>query len=220
MESPPLGVPLEFRALVPSGAVAVASPLLVYNTVAVLIELPAAARRAATVSESLQVALDAGKTWAPSVVAAEEALLQLAARGFVVQAEGGVRRIPGLRDRGRTVLMENWLAPIRAWYNDTRAVPCRDAAAAAAVSYGLEVGILSYEIVGGRLLLQVVMKLTNCSSGTVIGRSRAAMEAESMPHTGPLVEAFAGDAAPFKLIVAAHCRPLVRTCLDRLGLPR
>jgi hypothetical protein len=218
MESPPLGVPLEFRSLVPGGAAAVASPLLVYNTVAVLIELPAAARRAAGVSESLQTALDAGETWAPSVVAAEEARAQLAANGFEVRAEAGLRPIPGLRDRGRTVLMENWLAPIRAWYNDTTPAPCRDAAPSGGASYRLEVGIVNYEITGDRLLLQVMMKVIDCPGGAVIGRSRAAVEPESMPRVGPFAETFAGDATAFKQIVAASCRPLVSTCLARLGL--
>jgi hypothetical protein len=220
MESPPLGVPLEFRALVPGGAAAVASPLLVYNSIAVLIELPAAARRAAEDSKSLQTTLDGGASWAPSAVAAQEAGAQLAASGFAVRADADVRPVPGLRDRGRTVLMENWLAPIRAWYNDTTPAPCRDAVPTVGASYRLEVGILNYEIIGDRLLLQVMMKVVDCSSGAVVGRSRAAVEPGSMPRVAPFAETFAGDAAPFKEIVSAQCRPLVRTCLARLGLAR
>ena len=207
MESPPLGVPLEFRGLVPGGAATVASPLLVYNSIAVLIELPAAARRAAEDSKSLQTTLDAGATWAPSAVAAQEAGAQLAASGFAVRADADVWPVPGLRDRGRTVLMENWLAPIRAWY-DTTPTACRDAVPTVGASFRLEVGILNYEIVGDRLLLQVMMRVVDCSSGAVVGRSRAAVEPGSMPRVAPIAESFAGDAAAFKEIVSAQCRPL------------
>jgi hypothetical protein len=218
MEAPPLKVPLEFRATVSGSVAGLASPLLVYNTIAVLIEAPAASRRAAEASASLQAALDAGRAWVPTFVAAGQASAQLAARGLEVTVDPGVRPVPGVARRGGTLSMENWLAPIRAWYNDTRPVPRPEAATPGRRTLVLEVGILNYEIMGDDLLLQVMVKLIDPASGAVIGRARAAVAPKAMPHVGPLDAAFAGSADVFKRIVVTQSRMLVHACLVQLGL--
>ncbi len=203
---------------VPLGLAAVASPLLVYNTIAILVETPSAARRAAAASESLQATLNGGGAWLPTVVVAGQAREQLAARKLAVTVEPGVRPVPGVRDRGRTLLMENWLAPIRAWYNDTTPLPRPAAAAPGSGTLVLEVGVLNYEIANEALLLQVMVKLIDPVTGAVLGRARAASDPRRPPRVGPLPTAFAGDAGAFKRIVTDEGRVLVHACLQDLGL--
>lgn len=216
MEAPPLGVPPEFRYTVPSELMYLSSPFLIYNTIAVLIETPAAQRRRSEVSRSLQAAMESEEVWVPTLALAQEAQAQLDDRGIAATAAPGVRPIPGVRDRSHTLLMENWLAPIRAWYKDERPVAGYTDLSSDQPPYIIEIGVASYEIVEDKLLLSVMMKMIDPADGRVMGRAFARVDPAGMPRVGPLDQAFAGDAKPFKETVTAEGRILVKECLTQL----
>jgi hypothetical protein len=214
MEAPPLGVPLEFRNLLPN----IASPVLVYNTIAVLVETPAAQGRSAEFSSSFQASLEAKGSWMPTRVLADEVRAQLNALGIAASVESEVRPIPAVKERGYTLLMENWMAPIRAWYNDTKPVTDYAGLTLEQGQYVLEVAVSNYEIYDGKLLMSVMMKMIDPSSGRVRGRARALRDPAKLPQVAPFDKSFSNDAVRFKAIVAAEGQTLVKACLTQLGL--
>ncbi|HEY5292423.1 MAG TPA: hypothetical protein VIJ43_08940 [Burkholderiales bacterium] len=216
MEAPPLGVPPEFRYLVPSYVMHIASPFLVYNTIAVLIQMPAAERRAGEVSKSIQAAQETEGAWAPARALADEARAQLDARGVAATVAPEVRPIPGVEDRRYTLSMENWLAPIRAWYKDAKPAAGYAGFRSGRPLYILELAVANYEIVENKLLMSVMMKMIDPFDGRVMGRAYAYVDPARMPKVGPLDQAFGGDAKPFKEIVTAEGRILVEECLAQL----
>jgi hypothetical protein len=216
MEAPPLGVPPEFRYIAPRGLMYLVSPILIYNTIAVLIEMPVAQRRGSEVSKSLQTAMETEGAWVPTLALADQARAQLDARGIVATVAPEVRPIPGIRDRNYTLFMENWLAPIRAWYKDTKPVASHTGFPSDPPLYILELGVANYEIVENNLLISVMMKLIDPSDGRVMGRAFAHVDPARMPRVGPLDQAFGGDAKPFKEVVTAEGRVLVEKCLTKL----
>lgn len=215
METPPLGVPPEFRHAVPLYA----SPLLIYNTIAVLIEWPAAQRRGAEVSRSLQASLETKGNWIPTLALADMVRAQLEARGIAAGVAPAVRPIPAVQNRDYTLLMENWMAPIRAWYNDTKPDSGYAGLPSGQPLYVLEVGVANYEIVEDKLLMTVMMmKMIDPSDGRVTGRARARMNPANMPVVGPPEQAFGNDAKRFKEVVTAEGYPLIKECLAQLRL--
>lgn len=217
MEAPPLGVPLEFRNILPREVMYLASPFLIYNTIAVLIEMPAAQRRGREVSRSIQIALETEGAWVPTLALADEVRAQLGARGIVATVAPQIKPIPGIQDRGYTLSMENWLAPIRAWYNDIKPVASYTGFPSGQPLYILELGVANYEIVENNLLVSVMIKMIDPADGRLVGRAYAHVDLARMPRVGPLDHAFGADAKPFKEIVNAEGRILVKECLTQLG---
>ena len=220
MEPPPLQVPPQFNSLIVGGggSVEMARGFGLFNTVLILLELPETSKRGGEISESLQSALEGKGTWTPTVVLANELRAQLAAKGMASTVAPDVRPLPGVQDRSYTVLMENWLGPIRAWYNDTKPVSDYAALPSDPSLYVLEVGISNYEMLGdGELLLQVMMKVIRSHDGCVVGRARAA-DPWNMPKITPFDQSFANDAKGYKEIFETEGRKLVKECLDKLGI--
>lgn len=221
MESHPLGVPPAFGSVVPGfggGSLQEIRGFSVFNTVAILLEMPAASRRGGEASQAIQAKLDNKDRWVPTVVLANEVQAQLAASGTTATVSPEIRPIPGVENRGYTVLMENWMAPIRAWYNSSVPVAdYRDVANDGCRRYIIEIGILNYEITSDKLFVQVVTKVIDPTDSRVIGRARAA-NPWSMPKITPFDQAFADDARRFKEAFSATTRDLVNKCLKELGL--
>lgn len=154
--------------------------------------------------------------WIPTVVLAREAAGQLASGGGLqVTRVPGFRKIPGVTFPGRTVFMENWMAPIRAWYNgDTSPFDYGDLGKER-VDGVLEVGISNYEIATGDLfVVQVMLKLVDPRTGRVLGRAREA----AYPTVDSPEKIFAGDAQRFKELFAQTTAPLVASSLKDIGL--
>lgn len=218
IEAPPLAVPPASGVLIQGiGVSPVARGVSVVGTLLLLLQMPEISERTGEVSQSLQAALDGVGVWVPTVELANETQAQLAARGLQVAVTSEVKRLSGVQDRRYTMLMENWLAPIRAWYNSADPVPDYRGLRSSQSVYVLEVGVINYEITSGRLLLQVAMKLIDASDGRVIGRARAA-NPWNMPNLAPLDQAFAKDAIRFKQAFTGAAQHLVRECLTSLGL--
>lgn len=220
MESHPLGVPAGPRPSIvgSSGMFDEARGIALFYTGAILFALPEASRRGEEISKSYQAALDREGAWVPTLVLANEVRAQLAAKEVETTVAPGVKPIPGVKDRSYTALMENWLAPTRAWYNDTSPVADYGDLPNDPSLYVLEVGMINYEIVpGGSLMVQVAMKVIDPATGRVMGRARAANSWE-LPDLSPLDQTFSGNASRFKEAFIQTGREIVRKCLGDLGL--
>lgn len=154
------------------------------------------------------------ETWLPTVELAQYAAQRLSASGRRAMVSSAIQPVPGVEYRGRTFLMENWMAPIRAWYNDETPSSRYAAFAVKGVDMIAEVGISNYEIYTGKLLLQVHIKLIDPASGRLLGRARAS-SFNALPSMDAL---FADEAKIFRASVSAQGTPLVATSLEELGL--
>jgi len=223
VEAPPLSAAWPYK---PSSSVPwihglestpVGAGLVVVGTVVLFVQMARISGHTEETSQSLQSALDSGGIWMPTVALADQARSRLASEGVQVSVAPDVKRLSGVKDRRATLFMENWMAPIRAWYKHRDSSPDDLSPASPEGAYVLEVGIINYELISDRLFLQVAMKLMHPQHGRVVGRARAANESD-MPSLGPLDEAFADDAAGFKRVFSAAAEPLVEECLLSLGL--
>jgi len=85
--------------------------------------------------------------WVPTTFLVQEAANHIKSKtGKEVIVEEGLARMPGVLDRGRTHLMENWYAPIRAWYSSDKSNYDYSKMTHENVDIVLEVGLLNYEI--------------------------------------------------------------------------
>jgi hypothetical protein len=222
MEVRPLSVDASYVATGPASIVhflpryniGLARSVGVLSGIVLMLELPDKAAREVVYPPSLQSQIDPAASWPLSVELAREIerLLVAAGRGASLSAQ--IKPIPGVQNRGRTVFLENWMAPIRSWYNDASPSAQYDALAAKGIAAVIEVGVSNYEIYAEKLLLQVSVKLLDPASGALLGRARAS----SFTALPPMDAAFAADAGLFKQAVLSAGKPLVLNCLQELGL--
>lgn len=218
MEAPPLGVPPYFQQISGfGGSITAARGIGIFNTIAILVQMPEESRRGGEVSQSLTAAMNSRDAWIPTVFLAKEVRAQLEAIGIAGTVDPEINVLPNVQDRSYTVFMENWLAPIRAWYGDPGLVSDYSRVPFEQKTTVIEVGILNYEITSERLLLQVLIKMIDPYSGRVIGRVRAD-NSFSQPDLAPLEDVFANDADRFKKTFSTTGRELVKKCLVELGL--
>lgn len=222
METPPLTIDSAYAAtgaasivhFLPRYTLGMARAVGVLSGIVVLLELPEMSRRRLEYPQPIQEQIEPAETWLPSVEIARETMRLLAASGRSPILSSETRPIPGIQESGRTVLMENWMAPIRAWYNDALPTTRYAALSVGGTDVVAEVGISNYEIVSGRLLLQVHLKLIDAASGQLLGRARAS----SFTELSPMDEVFAADAKRFKESVSRAGNQLIGTCLQELGM--
>jgi hypothetical protein len=223
METPPLVIDSVYTSsgsasivhFLPRYSIGMARTVGVLSGIAVLLELPGMLEeREVTYAEAVKSRIEPAETWLPTLVFAHEAakLLNAPARSPAIVTD--LQPIPGIRTRGRTVLMENWLAPVRAWYNDDATAPRYAVEAAQGASSVLEIGISNYSIFSGKLVLQVHVKLIEAGSGRFLGRARSS----SFTELEPMDALFAGNAEAFKSRVTRAGGALVADCLRELGL--
>ncbi|HEY3488979.1 MAG TPA: hypothetical protein VGK27_02520 [Candidatus Deferrimicrobiaceae bacterium] len=188
---------------------------LLYGIV-ILVKLPEELHTAKTRSESYQEILAKGEAWIPTEILAKRATDRLNGQGGCeTRLRPGVRMLPGIVDRRTTALMENWYAPLRAWYNaDAReAAPGEEGAKPDAF---LEIGIINYELMWTDLLLQVTTKLVDGKTGKVIGRTRN----YDYVNVGDPKRVFADNAAVFKDKFSGMGFVLIEKCLKEMHLVR
>jgi hypothetical protein len=168
-------------------------------------------------SEVLQLGYPAPvEMWIPTVEFAREASRLVTATGKASTVSAEVQPIPGVQDRRRNLMLENWLGPIRNWYNDESTSSKYAALAVKGVDLVAEVGISNYEgsFDGRTFLLQVVVKLIDPRSGQLVGRARAFSSTDFMA----MDKAVDNDAKRFKDFVLQAGNQLVLTCLRELRL--
>jgi hypothetical protein len=222
MQTPPLTMDSSFVAtgfgsvfhVLPSYTVGMARTAGVLSGVAILLELPQMSSRRLEYPQSVQNQIEPTETWYPSVELAQEAGRLLATFGKSPSISSGIQPIPGIQDSGRTILTENWMAPIRAWYNDEAPSVRYAELVGSGVDGVIEVGLGNYEIYSGKLLLQVHVKLKDPVSERLVGRARAS----SFTELASMDELFGADAKRFRELVVREGNQLVKTSLQELGL--
>ena len=186
MEAPPLEVPpsLSSSALFAAGTSIMVVPeqslqtggrvAVMVSGVLMLLELPEAMRNSAKVANSFDAMLAAGDAWLPTAVLAREAAGQIAAGGrYAVVAKDGLQPLAGLNNRERTFFGENWMAPLRDWYDQGFSRTTYRSLQQEGIDAVLEVGLLNYALYRDNLMLQVCLKLVDPATGSVLGRAKA-----------------------------------------------
>jgi hypothetical protein len=219
VEGPPLSgtgisqVGLSGSELVVGGTTLGSNGLLIVGGVMMLADFPEANRQSAAASKSIESLLDEKEIWEPTLVIAEEAKRQLTAESNIpVSVDTALKQLPGVEKRDATFFMENWMAPLRSWYNESPSTfVYSDQSKSGAV---LEVGLLNYELTSGSLLVQVVMKLIDPATGTVLANARnfSNTSVEDMDRL------FQDDASGYKHLFQTVTAALVEDCIDDLGL--
>ena len=177
-------------------------------------DAPEATARSGRQSASIEQLLSKTDPWLPTMILAQAAQKSLSDHGYdAVTVDVVVREIPGVADRSYTFYMENWLGPIRSWYASEPS-EVDYAGVADDASNVLEIGILNYEVTGSQLLLQVMMKLVDPRTRTVVARSR---EWKSFEIGDPDV-AFANEGRTFKEKFAYWGEQLVGQALVTMNL--
>lgn len=224
MEAPPLVIPGDSIAsrgsspnsdgssvaFLPRYTVDMARAVGVLASIAIFVELPALSNAKVDAPPVIKPI----ETWEPSVALAQVLAEQIRLRGQQADVSEKARVISAIQNRGRTVLMENWLAPVRSWYNDTAPTTRYESLAKLGTDAVVEVGISNYEIFSGNLMLQVHLKLIDPASGRLWGRARA----HSLIPVSPIEQLFAANASAFKEAVLRSGKQLVVSGLKELGL--
>jgi hypothetical protein len=152
--------------------------------------------------------------WMPTAGLAGIAAQQLQRAGrpetFVVE---GYAQLP-IEDRSVNKYLENWMAPVRRWYNAEVSMLDATQLGAPRVDAILEVGVSNYEYVGDRLVLQVMAKLSDPTTKRVLGRARNA----DWPSAQPLPLMLQDQGRPLRRLIETTGEALVIQCLKDLSL--
>lgn len=162
----------------------------------------------------LEPAAVLGDDWMPSLVLAGQAVVRLRMDGVQAVPSQSYFRLP-LAERGRVSANPAvWRASIRHWYGQHASPIDYGARAADGVDAVLEVGIGTYRIFEGQMLLQVLLKLIDPATGAIIGRTAA----EAFPAPGSAESLLGRNAGKFKEAVAEIGAQLIARGLCELGL--
>ena len=219
MEPPPLMVPPRLESAVlgtlPKYPIQAARVGGVVASVAILAEMPFAARRSTEASRRLEELLSQDGPWEPTKILAQEAAARLSTAGQRrVTVSPKIQPIPGLAHR-HNPLTKNWLGPIRAWYSQAETAATLQGEITANTDAVVEVAILNYEVTpDNQLSLQVLVKVVDPATGQVIGRGRAGERFTVSPPD----QAFTRNLRQFKEIFAQRGKELVARCLTEAGL--
>jgi hypothetical protein len=219
MEPPPLMVPPRFESAIlgtlPKYPLQLARVGGVVTSVAILAEMPAAAKRSAAASKRLEELLSQDGPWEPTKILAQAAAARLSAAGQrQVTVSPKIQPIPGLADQ-HNPLSKNWQGPIRTWYNRAETSATFQGETTAKTDAVVEIAFLNYEInPDNQLNLQVLVKVVNPTTGQVIGRARAAERFAVGPHD----QAFTSNLRQFREIFTQRGKELVARCLTEVDL--
>lgn len=184
--------------------------------IAVLIQKSKYEEKRANVLKTLEEWYKDDQTWVPTKVLAQEAGKQISkVNNFQVTVRHEMLTLP-IEKREPTLLMENWYAPLREWYNQDVSDLNLDEYQREGVDAILEVGILNYEVFRGYFVLQVLTRIVNVSSGKVEAKARYI--SESPPPIGPPEELFRNQAEKFKKIFMVEARKQLNNNLKKIGL--
>ena len=216
MEPPPLDAGGGFLEDLPEGFGPQDLPLLVLVAGVLLLESPSEdVPLPMDLSEKVAEWYAGGRAWAPTTVLAREVADRLSAAGnWDVLVKQELCSPPALVHREMTWHMENWLRPLRKWYNQSTSAlsPAElDRLGADAV---LEVGILNYQFIRDHFVLQVMTKLATVPDGTVRARARSFVTVEIEDPR----ELFDDQAQGFKQLVTDQGKQLLEKDLQKMRL--
>jgi hypothetical protein len=216
MEPPPLIVTKKFLNPGVAGAYGPGAGVLVlvFGVVAI-IDAPNDYHESIRASKEYQDLLSSKDIWIPTEILAKKALeiLELRGKGKITLRPGYLE-IPSIKYRERSIFMENWYAPIRAWYNETPSLPYYERSHEKVTDVILEVGILNYELYGDNLILHVMVKLLDTRTGRIIGRARNS----GMLEVDSVKDLFLNDALGFKDAFSTLGFRLLNECLIKMSL--
>jgi hypothetical protein len=152
--------------------------------------------------------------WMPTPALAQTAsqLLQRVGTREVVVVEG-YGQLP-IKDRSVNVFLENWMAPIRRWYNAEVSTLDYTQLGTPRADVVLEVGVLNYEYIGNRMLLQVMVKMSDPTTKQVLGRARS----YDHPKGESLAVMLRDQGQPMQHLIETLGESLLTQCLKDLGL--
>jgi hypothetical protein len=199
--------------LVAGGTTVGSNALLVVGSVMMIAAQPEANAKSAAASQSIESLLDKYEIWEPTVELAQEATHLLEnSSSYSVSTDSKIKPLPGVERREATFFMENWMAPIRAWYNaDKSPFSYSDQITSGVV---LEVGLSNYEMTADYFLIQVMMKVVDPETGMVIANARKF----SNSRFDDIDSLFEDDAVAYKQLFRELTAKLVQGCIDKLGL--
>jgi hypothetical protein len=163
--------------------------------------------------ESLVLTSAKPSPWMPTAMLAGTAAQLLQASGAhsasVIQ---GYAQLP-ITDRSVNVMMENWYAPIRRWYNS--GVSMADyGQLPAGTDAVVEIGIINYEYFSNRLLLQVMVKVVDPKTQRIVARSREG----KAPKGSALAAMLANQGQPMRDLINSTANAMLSKCLEDVGL--
>jgi hypothetical protein len=210
LEPPPLEIPQQIvlqSALIanlPKPTIGAARFVGVVSSILVIVEATSSVNAPASAetvdkSNKIESLIRGNEIWIPTRVLADEATNQIAATGRSVVCVPGVQLIPGVTIRDYTLFNENWLRPIRDWYNSDTSSFNYASLGADKSDAVLEVALVNYSVaLENRLLVQVMVKLVDPLTGKTIGRERD----WDNPKIGNLDEALSDNGKRFKQVFA------------------
>ncbi|MDH4266970.1 MAG: hypothetical protein OEW45_15170 [Deltaproteobacteria bacterium] len=197
----------------PEGAAA----LTFISGIAVLTQLSKYEEKRANILKELEEWYSSDKAWVPTRILANEAASQISKiHSFEVIVSEELHTLSAVNRKEATLFMENWYAPLRAWYKRDVSTVNTEKYQLQGVDTLLEVGILNYEIFRGNFLMQVLTKMVSVSSGKVVAKARSIVE--SPPPIGPPEEVFRNQGERFKKIFMNEGRKQLNENLKKLGL--
>lgn len=152
--------------------------------------------------------------WMPTAMLAGTAAQLLQASGAhsasVIQ---GYAQLP-ITDRSVNVVMENWYAPVRRWYNSDVSMVDYGRLLPAGTDAVLEVGMASYEYVSNRLLLQVMVRVVDPKTQKIVARAREFKN----PKGSALAAMLVNQGQPLRDLINSTANAMLSKCLQDVGL--
>ena len=192
-------------------------PLPIYCPLCPIVQLSLyfAVSSAPRTGERVVVTRDPPPPWMLTSGLSESAVRHLGRAGtreaFIMHGYG---QLP-VKDRSVNNFLENWMAPIRRWYNAEESPLDYAVAGTPHADAILEVGVSNYEYaLGDHLFLQVMVKLIDPVTKRVIANTRNAAHPQGLP----LAKMLSDQAGPLRRLVETTGESLLVQCLLDLGL--
>jgi len=119
-----------------------------------------------------------------------------------------------IADRSVNVFLENWMAPVRRWYNSDEFILEYSQPTPPQSDATLEIGILNYEYFSDILLMQVMVKLSDPTTKRVLGRARNWVTSRGKS----LAEMLQDQGQPLRRLIETNGEASLAECLKNLGL--
>jgi hypothetical protein len=202
----------------PAASTIAPPPVVMYRTVgATYVGLTLAALVASSVpreGEFATMTKDMPADWMPSPGLAKVAaqLLKHRAKTQVLVVEG-YARLP-VEDRSVNLLLENWMAPVRRWYNAESSMLSGTELDAGRVDAILEIGVTNYEWAFNDFIMHVHVKLSDAATKKVLGKARRV----DYRGTQPMMQMLQDNGDPLRRLIETMGEDLLRKCLQDLKL--
>ncbi|MEE8288394.1 MAG: hypothetical protein V3R25_03170 [Nitrosomonadaceae bacterium] len=184
-----------------------------------LMDLPRANKQSTTLSQIAEDLLNKNEIWEPTVEIAKETMRQLeTVSNYSVSVDPEIKPVPGVKRKEITNLKEDWLTPLRKFYNmDTSPFSYPEQPSTGAV---LEVGLLNYNIYyGDQFLVFVMMKLVDPASGSIMANAQCSLWYYSINPIHNDSSFFASDNG-FKKNFRETMAAIVPNCIKYLGFSK